>query len=127
MELLADIVGWVGLALVALGGLMDLIASIGMHKFKNFYLRMHAATVGMIGGAFYPLIGLGLLSLSLTELGATRFYLAGVSFVTAFFVLITAPVGTHVLAKAAHRYGVVLEPVRVDRLKEDREEGVFRE
>ena len=122
-----DIIGWIGVALIVLGAIMDLIASIGMHRFRNFYLRLHAATVGMIGGAFYPLIGLGLLSLSLEYLGITRYYIAGISFVSALFVLLTAPVGSHVLARAAHRAGIKPEPINVDRLQEDMERGVMEE
>ncbi len=125
---LARLVGLViGIALVVLGAIMDLIAAIGMNRFTNFYLRLHAATVGTIGGSVYPLVGLALIALcsdvfpTLTE----RLYVAGIALVTAFFVALTAPVGSHVLARAAHRSGeakhVNPEPV-VDKLKEDRGE-----
>ncbi len=124
--MILEVIGWIGIGLLAIGALMDVIAAIGINKFKNFYLRLHAATVGIIGGAFYPLLGLGLLSLSLEQLGVVRFYIAGISFTSAFFVLITAPVGSHILARAAHRVGVMPEPIGVDRLKEDREKGVFK-
>lgn len=121
-----EIIGWIGLGLLALGAVMDVIAALGMNRFKNFYLRLHAATIGVVGGAFYPLIGLGLLSLSLEQLGVTRFYIAGLSFTSAFFVLITAPVGSHVLARAAHRFGIRPEPIAIDRLREDKEKGVMK-
>ncbi len=124
--MILEVIGWIGISLLAIGALMDVIAAIGINKFKNFYLRLHAATVGIIGGAFYPLLGLGLLSLSLEQLGVIRFYIAGISFTSAFFVLITAPVGSHILARATHRVGVMPEPIGVDRLKEDREKGVFK-
>jgi multicomponent Na+:H+ antiporter subunit G len=119
MGIILDIVGYVGLGLIVLGGVLDLIASVGMHRLRNFYLRLHALTVGGIGGSFYPLLGLGMLSLSLTQLGAVRLYLAGLAFSTAFFVLITAPVGSHALARAAYRAGLRPEPIVADRLKED--------
>lgn len=123
MGMVLDVVGYIGLGLIVLGGVLDLIASIGMHRLRNFYLRLHALTVGGIGGSFYPLLGLGMLSLSLTQLGSLRFYLAGLAFSTAFFILITAPVGSHALARAAYRAGVRPEPIVADRLREDMERG----
>ncbi len=116
---------YIGLILIFIGGLMDLIAAIGMNRFKNFYLRLHAATIGTIGGAFYPLIGLGLIALTMHQLGIMKYYIAGISFTTAFFLLITAPVGSHALAQGAHRGRIVLpEPARINRLLEDEEKGV---
>ena len=124
--IILDIIAWLGIGLLALGAFMDLIAALGINRFKNFYLRLHALTVGVIGGAFYPLIGLGLISIGVKELGTIRFYIAGISFTSAFFVLITAPVGTHILARAAHRIGLRPTPAIVDRLREDREKKVMR-
>ncbi|MEM4748801.1 MAG: monovalent cation/H(+) antiporter subunit G, partial [Thermosphaera sp.] len=70
--MLKDIVIYLGLALIGLGGLSDLIASIGMHRFKNFYLRLHATTVGTIWGAVFPIIGASLIAFVYDELGSYR-------------------------------------------------------
>jgi hypothetical protein len=56
VSMTTDIIIYLGLALIGLGALADLIASIGMHRFKNFYLRLHATTVGTIWGAVFPII-----------------------------------------------------------------------
>lgn len=40
---------WLGCLLVVLGGILDVVAAIGINKFNNFFLRLHAATVGTIG------------------------------------------------------------------------------
>ncbi len=126
-ELLEAIIYYIGMILIFVGGVLDLLASIGMNRFKNFYLRLHAATVGTIGGAFYPLVGLGLVALTLHGYGVMKYYIAGISFTTAFFLLITAPVGSHALAQGAHRGRIVLpEPAVVNRLLEDEEKGVKR-
>lgn len=125
MEILEALAYYIGMILIIVGGVMDLLASIGMNRFKNFYLRLHAATVGTIGGAFYPLIGLGLIVLTLHGFGIVKYYIAGIAFTTAFFLLITAPVGSHVLAQGAHKGRIVLpEPAIVNRLLEDEERGV---
>jgi len=115
---------YLGMILLIGGGIVDVLAAIGMNRFRNFYLRLHAATVGAIWGAVYPLFGLGLISLSLSALGSVRFYIAGIAFTTAIFLLLTAPVGSHAIAQGAHRSReAVPEPIVVDRLAED--EGVI--
>jgi len=110
-------VGWV---LLVLGAIADLIAAIGINRFPNFFVRLHAATIGTIGGAFYPLIGVALISFGAEFLGIYRFFMGGASLVTAFLILLLAPAGSHALARAAHRSKVVKpEPVIVDHLEED--------
>ena len=114
---------YLGMILLIGGGIADVLAAVGMNRFRNFYLRLHAATVGTIWGAVYPLFGLALIALSLHELGRVRFYIAGISATTAIFLLLTAPVGSHAIAQGAHRSReAVPEPILVDRLAED--EGV---
>ncbi|MEM2698958.1 MAG: monovalent cation/H(+) antiporter subunit G, partial [Ignisphaera sp.] len=53
----------IGEILIAIGAICDLIAAIGMNRFPNFFVRLHALTVGTIGGAFVPLIGVAILVL----------------------------------------------------------------
>ncbi|MCX8198859.1 MAG: monovalent cation/H(+) antiporter subunit G [Sulfolobales archaeon] len=111
---------YLGQALIAIGVFCDLIAAIGLLRFPNFYLRLHAATVGTIGGAFVPLIGAALLAIGSTYLGSYRWFIAGGALVTAIIVLILAPAGSHALARAAHRSrAAVVEPKVVDYLEED--------
>ncbi len=111
---------YIGLALVVIGAISDLIGALGMLRFPNFYVRLHAATIGAIGGAVYPLIGVALMSPSLTSLGTYRWYLMGASLVTALFIAMAAPTGSHALARAAHRAKVVeVYPKVVDHLEED--------
>ncbi|ABN69757.1 monovalent cation/proton antiporter, MnhG/PhaG subunit [Staphylothermus marinus F1] len=119
---------YVGLALILVGGVLDLIASIGMNRFRNFYLRLHAATIGAIGGGFYPLIGLGLIALTFDWLGNVKYYISGIAFTTAFFLVLTAPVGSHALAQGAHKSRIVMpEPIIADKLLEDEEREVGKQ
>jgi len=92
-----------GYALVLLGAFASLAAAIGFHRFKNFYLRLHATTVAAVWGCAYPLVGASLVALSSSELGGGRWLVAGASFVAAILVLILAPVGTHALARGVHK------------------------
>lgn len=113
-----------GEVLIAIGAVCDLIAAIGINRFPNFFLRLHALTVGTIGGAFVPLIGVALLSLGAEFLGFYRFFVAGASTVSAVLLLFLAPVGSHAIARAAHKsMAAVVHPKITDRLEEDRKRG----
>lgn len=102
-ELLLQVLRLVGSALLLLGGVSSIVSAVGFHRFKNFYLRLHAATVGTIWGSVYPLVGLALIAISMEELGAYRWSIAGASIASAVIVLILAPAGSHALARAVHR------------------------
>ncbi len=117
-----QILFWIGAAILFMGGLLDVIASIGMNRFRNFYLRLHAATIGSIGGGVYPLIGLSIMVLGLDLPPTFKYYVTGSALVSAIIIVLTSPAGSHILAKAAHKSREVLPaPVGVDRLKEDEE------
>ncbi|MCS7099413.1 MAG: monovalent cation/H(+) antiporter subunit G, partial [Sulfolobales archaeon] len=107
--------------LLVAGSVINLIGAVGLSRFKNFYLRLHAATVSTIGGTFYPLLGLVIVSLATPELGELRFFMGGSLLVAAFILLLLAPAGSHALARATHRAKISRpEPVIVDYLAEDR-------
>lgn len=112
---------WVGAFLFLVGGVFDLLAAIGMLRFPNFYVRLHAATIGAIYGAVLPLLGVSLMALGMPEL-PSRYAVAGASFVTAIILLIVAPVGSHVLAYAAHKSRSVSWNPVVDELEKAEEE-----
>ncbi|RLG83573.1 MAG: cation:proton antiporter [Thermoprotei archaeon] len=109
-----------GEILIAIGIFCDLVASIGMLRFPNFYVRLHACTVGTIGGAFVPLIGAALVAAGSEFLGTYRWFMAGGAVVTAILILILAPAGSHALARATHRAKVTpVYPKIADHLEED--------
>ncbi|MEM1555479.1 MAG: monovalent cation/H(+) antiporter subunit G [Desulfurococcaceae archaeon] len=111
----------IGKILVVIGLICDLAASILMIRFPNFYVRLHALTVGSIGGAFVPMIGAGLIALGSTFLGNLRWFLAGGSFTTAFFTFILGGAGSHAIARATYRSkSAVMKPCYVDQLAEDK-------
>lgn len=86
----------VGIVLV-IGAVFSLIASIGIIRFKDVYMRMHAASkAGTLGS------GLMLIALAIHahEIDVITRAAAGV-----VFFLLTAPVAAHLLAKAAYEVG----------------------
>ena len=106
-----------GAFLLCLGGFAALVSAIGFHRFKNFYLRLHAATVGTIWGSVYPLVGIALVAITIEELGAYRWYISGSSIVAAIVILMLAPAGSHALARGVHRARVArVKPCIADKL-----------
>ncbi len=94
---------YLGMIMVFSGAVCDLLGALGLLRFPNFYVRLHAATVGTIGGAVIPLFGVGFLAIGAPFLGWMRWPIAGASFITGLIVLFVAPAGSHALAYAAHK------------------------
>ncbi len=118
-QILNQILMIVGTVMIVWGAVSDLIGALGMLRFPNFFVRLHAATVGTIWGAFVPLIGISLFAAGYEGLGTYRWFMAGGALVTAFLLLILAPVGSHALARAAYRSKAAeVRPKVVDFLEE---------
>ena len=90
----------VAAALVIVGSLFALTASIGLLRLPDFYTRMHAASKAGTLGSCVMLIALAIYA---DDLAVTTRALGGV-----VFFLLTAPVSAHLLAKAAHASGLRL-------------------
>ena len=97
-----------GVMLLA-GSAFVLVSAIGVVRFPDVYMRMHAATkAGTLGAGLM----LGAASVVFGELGITVR-----SFVVFFFLLLTAPVAAHVLGRAAYYANVPRwERTRLDQL-----------
>lgn len=95
--------------LLMLGGFLGFVAALGIVRMQDVYIRMHASTkAGTLGIA---LIVLALVLVS-DEPGAV-----GKGLATFAFVLLTAPIGAHLIGRAAYRAG--LSPWRPDAAKRD--------
>ncbi len=99
----------VGLMLV-IGALFALVASIGLLRLKDVYMRMHAASKAGTLGSGVMLLALAVYA---AEVGVITRAVAGV-----VFFLLTAPVSAHLLAKAAYAVGYrPCADTKVDELK----------
>jgi multicomponent Na+:H+ antiporter subunit G len=86
---------YVGCALLLLGALFSLISAIGVVRLPDLFSRMHAASkAGAVGS------GLVLLSVAIVSFDVGVALRAIVGFV---FLLLTTPVGAHLLARASYR------------------------
>jgi multicomponent Na+:H+ antiporter subunit G len=93
--MILDILSWV--CLVA-GGLFGIAGGIGIHRFPDFYSRLHAAGITDTLCAMLILLGLGFQA----GWGIATFKLALIF----LFLFFTAPTATHALANAALHRGL---------------------
>jgi multicomponent K+:H+ antiporter subunit G len=83
-------------ALLVIGALFALIGSWGLAKLSDFYRRLHGPTKASTLGVGCILVGACLFFASRGQLGIQQALIA-------VFLFITAPVGAHLLVKAALR------------------------
>lgn len=83
--------------MLVVGASFALVASLGLIRLKDVYMRMHAASKAGTLGSGLMLIALAIYA---TDLAIATRALAGV-----VFFLLTAPISAHLLAKAAYAAG----------------------
>lgn len=101
--------------LLVAGGLFCLVAGLGVVRLPDLYMRMHAATKA-------GTLGLGLICLAAALLAESW---AGVvePLLVFLFMLATAPVGAHLIGRAAFRKGAPVAPAT----REDEGAAAFRQ
>lgn len=87
------------ISFILLGSVFTVFAGIGIVRFPDVYIRMHAATkVGTLGSGLI-MIGVAI------EFGDTAVVIRCA--LIAIFLLLTAPIGAHMIGRAAMRTGIV--------------------
>jgi multicomponent Na+:H+ antiporter subunit G len=92
----------IGSVMLVAGSSLSLLGAIGLHRFADVFARMHAATKPATLGVVLVLGGAAIISANL-RLSATLLLVAALQF-------LTAPVGAHMVGRAAYRGGVELSP-----------------
>ena len=93
---------WIAAALMVAGGFFCLIAGIGVIRLNDVFARMHAATKA-------GTLGLALICIAVMVLAETWLQVVEALFVFLFMIL-TAPVGAHLIGRAAFRTRVPVDP-----------------
>jgi len=86
--------------LIILGGGFAAVAGLGLLRLPDVFIRMHASTKA-------GTLGVGLIVLGVSVHFASSLVLAKAILIIAFLFL-TAPVGAHLIARAAYRRGIRL-------------------
>lgn len=98
LSILTDIVSWI---LILSGSSLVIIGSIGFFRFREFWSRLHAASVIDSGGMLLIVFGMCVQS---------GFTLVTVKLILiAVFLIITGPTATHAIANAAMISGLKIE------------------
>lgn len=93
---------WIAAALILAGGFFCLVAGLGVVRMKDVYARMHAATKA-------GTLGLALICLAVMVQAETWLQVVEALFVF-LFMIATAPIGAHLIGRAAFRTGAPLDP-----------------
>lgn len=83
---------FIGAIIVLVGSVFILLAAIGLLRMPDFYTRIQAGTKASTLGTILTFVGLGFIMPDWL----------GKIIVLIFFILITNPISSHVLARAAH-------------------------
>lgn len=104
----------IGLIFISIGLAFDVFGCLGLVRLPDVYNRLQAATKSVTLGTCSILFGTFLI---------VGFTAAGVkALMCMLFLLLTAPVAAHAVARGAHRSGVKLaEGSVIDRYAEDKE------
>ena len=90
----------IGLGFMLVGAVFIFIAAIGLLRLPDLFMRMHANTKSATLGVGFIMIGT---AIYFSEITVTTRALAVV-----IFLFITAPIGSHLLARAAYFSGIPL-------------------
>lgn len=95
--MISALLQYVAAALLVIGAVFSLLAAVGVLRLPDLYTRMHAASKAGVVGA-----GLALLATAI-ESGDGSVVIRAILGIV--FLLLSTPVGAHLLAKAANRAG----------------------
>jgi len=98
----------IGTILMFLGAIVALIGSLGLLRFPDVYTRTHAQTVINVGGSCVMILGICIEGFP---------FLTVKAFLIAIFIIITSPLGSHAITRAAYRSGIMPRKVVEDELR----------
>lgn len=111
---------WIIVAFLSIGITFNALGVIGLLRFPDLYTRMHATTKATTFGSVFTSLAVIVYAISLyLNTIDPQFIVLGIhSLVAAMALAFTNAVGSHAIARAAHRSGILPAPAVIDRLKE---------
>lgn len=104
----------IGIILISVGAIFSVLGALGLVRMPDLYNRLQTSTKATTLGAMSAIVGVGFMN---PEWLIKTIIIAG-------FILLTAPISSHNLARASHKWGITLtSKTSVDKyedfLKED--------
>ncbi|RLD44167.1 MAG: Na+/H+ antiporter subunit G [Bacteroidetes bacterium] len=119
-----DYVKLIGEIFLMMGSFSLFIAAIGLLRMPDVYNRVQTGTKASTLGAIMSFVGIGLMAVDHWD--ETNWI--GRVIVLIVFIIITNPVSSHVLMRAAYAMKIPLSKITsVDKLKEDIENKILEE
>ena len=110
---------WVLYALFGIGVFFQAIGVLGLFRFPDVYTRLHGTTICTTFGSIFIYAGIILYGIMNYLSGSSDYAILSVhTFVAMVMIMVTNAAGSHAIARAAHRSGVMPKKAVVDRLKE---------
>lgn len=104
----------IGSVISLVGTVFILIGALGVFRMPDVYNRMQTGTKATTLGSILTLLGIGI----------TLPGWLGKTLLLVIFIIITNPISSHALARAAHNSGIKLTEKSIrDNLKDDMEKG----
>ena len=106
--------------LLAIGVFFNLLGSLGLLRFPDVYIRLHAGTKCTTFGSIFIIGSMILIGLRhwynypSTSQGSTLVFHAAIALIA---ILLTNPTGAHAIARAAHKSGVKPVDAVIDELE----------
>ena len=114
------ILDYVIYACLAIGLLFSGLGSFGLLRFPDVYTRLHASTKATTFGSIFTTLAVIIYGLYMLATTADMQFLilAVHAFIAVVTLAITNAIGSHAMARAAHRSGILPAQAVVDHLKE---------
>ena len=109
------IVEIISLFFISLGCVMMFTAALGILRFSDLYMRLHASGKAGTGGTIALLAGV-LIRSGLSEI-------SGKIILIMVFILFTGPITAHAIARAAHVHSGATDEIPFHEVKEEEKEG----
>lgn len=101
---------WIAFALLVGGGFFAFIAALGLVRMQDVYIRMHASTKA-------GTLGVGMIAAAVAVTASGEGLIKEVAII--LFLLFTAPIGAHLIARAAFQSRVpVFSPGVAEEMRE---------
>ena len=88
----------IGIILISIGVIFSVLGALGLVRMPDIYNRLQTSTKATTLGAFSTIIGVGFMH--------PEWLIK--TLLIAFFILMTAPISSHNLGRAAHKLGIPL-------------------
>ena len=105
---------------LGVGIIFNTLGVIGLLRFPDLYTRMHATTKATTFGSVFTTLSVVFYSIGMyTGTSDSQFIVLGIhAAIAALALAFTNAVGSHAIARAAHKSGIKPRPAVVDRLEE---------